>query len=200
MSAAPRLRFSPDEFLEWENRQPERHEYHRGEVFAMAGGTEPHARIIGNLHFHLRLALKGRGCTVYTDALRVRIEAEDLFTYPDLSVVCGPGEFYDARRTTLLNPSVLVEVLSDSTETYDRMTKWRFYRQIPSPQAYVMTAQDGRAVDVISRDADGWRLQTDADGAVEIEAPGLSLGLSLSLDDIYEGVTFPEPTGRPSAT
>ena len=195
MSAAPRLRFSPTEFLDWEARQPERHEYFGGEIFAMAGGTERHARIIGNLFFQLRLALKEKGCTVYTDALRVRVEAEDLFTYPDLSIVCGPGTFYDDKRTTLLDPTLLVEVLSDSTETYDRTTKWRFYRQIPSLQTYVMVSQRGRAVDLITRDGEDWRLRADADGSVQIE----SLGLSLDLDEIYEGVTFPETSDRPGA-
>lgn len=184
MSAAPRLRLSPDAFLDWEADQDTRHEYHRGEVFAMAGGTETHARIIGNLYFALRQALKGRGCTVYTDALRVRVEAEDLFTYPDLSVVCGPGVFHDAKRTTLLNPTVLVEVLSESTAEYDRTTKLRFYRQIPGLAAVVLVAQDVPAVDVFAPDGDGWHATADAGGAVSI--PGLDVALALA--EIYEGV------------
>ena len=132
MSAAPRLRLTPDEYLAWEARQDEKHEYYRGEVFAMAGGTEPHATIITNTLVLLNDAARPRGCRVYSDALRVRIDAADLYTYPDLSVVCGAARFSDARRTTLLNPLVLVEVLSPSTETYDRTTKWGFYSQIPS--------------------------------------------------------------------
>lgn len=189
MSAARHLALSPDAFLDWEAEQDTRHEYHRGEVFAMAGGTETHARIIGNLHFALRLALKGRGCTVYTDALRVRVEAEDLFTYPDLSVVCGPGAFYDAKRTTLLNPLVLVEVLSPSTAEYDRTFKLRFYRQIPGLAAVVLVAQDAPAVDVFAPDGDGWHATADADGAVAI--PGLDVTLTLA--DLYEGVESADP-------
>ena len=193
MSAAPRLGLSPSDFLDWEAGQDRHHEYHRGEIFAMAGGTEPHARIITNALLALSAALKGRGCTVYTDALRVRIEAEDLFTYPDLSVVCGPGTFYDAKRTTLLNPAVLVEVLSPSTETYDQTTKLRFYRQIPGLAAVLLVAQDAPAVDVVSRDGDGWRLTTEAGGAVTVEA----LGVTLDLADLYEGVEFPSARERP---
>ena len=188
MSAAQRLALSPSAFLDWEAGQDERHEYHRGEVFAMAGGTETHARIITNTLIAFSAALKGRGCTVYTDALRVRVEAEDLFTYPDLSVVCGPGTFYDAKRTTLLNPVVLVEVLSPSTETYDRTAKLRFYRQIPGLQAVLLVAQDAPTVDIVARAGDGWGLSTEADGGVEVAA----LGVRLALADLYDGVAFPD--------
>ena len=188
MSGAPRLRLAPDAFLDWEARQETKHECHRGEVFATAGGTEPHARIISNLHFALRLALRGRGCTVYNEALRVRVEADDLFTYPDLSVVCGPGQFVDARRTTLLTPTVLVEVLSPSTETYDRTAKLRFYRQIPGLQAVLLVAQDAPAVDIVARAGDGWGLSTEADGGVEVAA----LGVRLALADLYDGAAFPD--------
>ena len=188
MSAAQRLALSPSAFLDWEAEQDERHEYHRGEVFAMAGGTETHARIIGNLHVALSAALKGRGFTVYTAALRVRVEAENLFTYPDLSVVCGPGTFYDAKRTTLLNPVVLVEVLSPSPETYGRTAKLRFYRQIPDLKAVLLVAQDAPAVDIVARVGDGWSLATEADVGVEVAA----LGVRLALADLYDGVAFPD--------
>lgn len=198
MFAAPRLRLSPDAFLDWERGQDARHEYYRGEVFAMAGGSEPHARIITNTLLALARALDGRDCVVYTGALGVRVEAEDLFTYPDLSVVCGQAAFYDAKRTKLLNPAILVEVLSPSTADYDRTSKARFYRQIPSLEAYVLVSQDARAVDVLTRDGDGWRLTTERDGQVEI-AP---LGVTLALDALYCGVQPPDPDtlDRPSVT
>lgn len=196
MSAAPRLRMTPDEFVAWELRQEAKHEYHRGVVFpmnrepdGMAGGTETHARIIGNAYFALRLALRGGGCSVYTDALSVRIEAEDLFTYPDLSVVCGEARFFDERRTQVLNPTVLVEVFSPSTASYDRTTKARFYRQIASLQAYVTVSADGPAVDVLTRQADGWASTTEAGGRVALGP----LGVSLDLAALYDGVAFPDP-------
>lgn len=192
MSVAPRLSLAPDAFLEWEARQDERHEYHHGEVFAMAGGTEAHADLITNLVLLLSGMARPRGCKVFTEALRVRVEAADLFTYPDLSVVCGEPRFYDARRTTLLNPLVLVEVLSPSTETYDRTTKWGFYSQIPGLQAYVLVGQDGPGVDVLTRDGDAWRLVRTTTGEALIPP----LGGGLALDALYDGVRFPGPDER----
>lgn len=191
MSAAPELRLSPDAFIEWELQQTERHEYYRGEIFQMAGGTETHSTVITNTLLEFARALGGRDCRIHTEALGVRIEAVDLFTYPDLTIVCGPAEFYDAKRTRLLNPLVLVEVLSPSTAKYDRGQKTRFYRQIPSLEAVVIIEPDVRAVDVLTRDGDGWRLTTDADGAVEIGA----LDVTLDLDALYRGVETVDPRG-----
>ena len=192
MSAAPRLRMTSDEYLNWEARQDEKHEYYRGEIFAMAGGTEPHATIITNTLVLLHAAARPRGCRVFSDALRVRIDAVDLYTYPDLSVVCGEARFLDARRTTLLNPLVLVEVLSPSTEQYDRTTKWGFYAQIPSLQAYVIVSQDSPAVDVYTRDGDGWRVVRTESGEALLPA----LDAALPLAEIYDGVAFPGPEAR----
>ena len=197
MSAAPRLKMSPEAFAEWELRQETRHEYHRGEIFprlrgepdGMAGGTEPHARIISNAHFELRLVLRDRGCFVYTDALSVRVEAEDLFTYPDLSVVCGEPQFFDPAKTQLLNPTVLVEVLPTSRASRGQTTKWRFYRQVPSLQAYLMVSQDRPAVDFYVLEGGTWRVGSDQDGRVEI-AP---LGVALDLEVVYDGVELPDP-------
>ncbi len=192
MSAAPKLRFTPDEFLDWEARQGERHEYYRGEIFQMAGGTEPHARAISNVHFALRLALRGGPCAVYGEAMRVRVDAADLFTYPDLSIVCGEARFHDARRTSLLNPTALVEVLSPSTEVYDRTTKFGFYTQIPELQAYLVVAQDRPAVDVYTRDGTGWRVEQAREGSIDVPP----LGLALDFAEIYDGVDFPPPEDR----
>ena len=195
MSAvAARRRLTPAEFVEWELGQEEKHEYHRGEVFLMAGGTEPHARIITNTLLALSASLRGRDCFVYTDALGVRVEAEDLFTYPDLSVVCGEPQFFDAKRTRLLNPTALVEVLSPSTADYDRTTKARFYRQVPSLQAYVLVSQDAPAVDVLTPDGDGWHLAPDRDGRIEVGP----LGVALDLAALYDGVAFPDARARPA--
>ena len=187
-----------DEFLEWEARQETKHEFYRGEVFpmvertAMAGGTETHASIIDNVHFALSLAVRPRGCKVYNEAMRLRIDAANLYTYPDLSVVCGDARFADARRSALLNPVVLVEVLSPSTETYDRTTKWGFYTQIPSLQVYLIVSQDSPAVDVYTRDGDGWRVVRTTEGAALLPA----LDAALPLAEIYDGVAFPGPEER----
>jgi Uma2 family endonuclease len=108
-------------------------------------------------------------------------------------VVCGEASFKDARRTSLLNPTVLVEVLSRSTERYDRTTKARFYDQIPSLRAYVLVAQDYRGVDVLTRAEAGWTLSSEDDDQVRIPP----LNVMLSLDDVYEGVTFPDTDEPP---
>ena len=191
---ATHRRLTPAEFVEWELRQEEKHEYHRGEVFLMAGGTEPRARIISNALFALRLALRGGDCFVYPETLGVRVEAEDLFTYPDLSVVCGEPQFFDAKRTRLLNPTALVEVLSPSTADTNRTTKARFYRQVPSLQAYVLLNQEAPAVDVLTPDGDGWHLAPDRDGRIEIGP----LGVTLDLAALYDGVAFPDAPARPA--
>ncbi len=188
-SPATRLTLTPAAYLAWEEAQEAKHEYYRGEVFAMAGGTETHARIISNLHLALRLALRGSDCMTYTDALRVHVEAHELYTYPDISVVCGEAAFIDERRTSLLNPVVLVEVLSPSTESYDRTAKGRFYRSIPSLQVYVVVSQDTPGVDVLTRTDEGWLLRTEEeDGRVALPP----LGVTLDLADLYDGVTFPD--------
>ena len=189
VSATPRLRLTPDEFLDWEARQDEKHEHYCGEVFAMPHGNVSHAQIIGNCLAALRTATHSRGCKVYGGSLRVRVEAADLFTYPDLSVVCGEARFADARRTSLLNPLVLVEVLSPSTEAYDRTTKFSFYAQLPSLAAYVLVGQDSPAVDVYSRDAGGWRVVRTTGGTAVIP----TLGAALNLAEVYDGVVFPGP-------
>ncbi len=188
-AAARRLTLSPEAYLEWEEGQDEKHEYYQGEVFLMAGGTETHARLISNLHFMLRSALRDSDCTGYTDALRVQVEAHNLYTYPDLSVVCGEAVFADERRTNLLNPVVLVEVLSPSTERYDRTTRGRLYRSMPSLEGYVTVSQDSPAVDVLTRTDDGWLLRSEENAQVALPP----LGVTLALADLYDGVTFPEP-------
>ena len=179
-----------DEYEEWEEGQPERHEFYNGHVYAMAGGSEPHARIISNLHFRLRSALGGRGCTVYTEALRVRVEPSGLYTYPDLSVVCEPPAFASEKKTTLTNPLVLVDVLSPSTSKYDEGAKLDFYVGIPSLRAYVLVWQDYASVRVLEREPGGewtFRLSAGLDASARVEA----LGAEIALADVYEGVTFP---------
>ena len=196
MSAAHQLKLTPDEFLEWENRQEEKHEYHQGDVYpmnrgaeSMAGGTEPHATVITNTLVALDRYARPRGCKVYTEAMRVRVAAADVFTYPDLSVVCGAPQFHDARKTALLNPLVVVEVLSPSTQNYDRTLKFDTYAQIPELESYVLISQDNPAVDVYTRDGDGWHLTHTAVGDAAVPA----LDCALSMSELYDGVDFPDP-------
>ncbi len=198
MSARPEPVLSFADFLEWEVGQETKHEFYRGGVFAMAGGSVPHSDIVGNAFFALRVALQGRGCTVSTDALAIRVEAADLYTYPDVSVVCGERSLHGTRfaNTALLNPLVLVEVLSPSTASYDRGAKFDLYAQIPSLQAYVLVSQDAPSVHVYSRDGDAWRAVLTSEGEARIPC----LDVALPLDALYDGVAFPGPGERTRPT
>ncbi len=123
-SAALKLRYTPEEYLARERLAEYKSEYLDGTIFAMAGGTREHSLIAGNVHGELRMQLKSRPCETYTSDMRVLISQPGLHTYPDVTVVCGEPLFLDEKRDTLLNPAVIVEVLSPGTEVYDRGKKF----------------------------------------------------------------------------
>src|SRR5271168_4436157 len=120
MSSAPTTRLTPEEYLERERKAEYKSEYFQGEVFAIAGASRPHALIITSLVVAIHGRVKGRRCEVYANDLRLRVPATGLYTYPDVMVVCGTPSIADNRRDTLLNPNLIIEVLSDSTRDYDR--------------------------------------------------------------------------------
>jgi Uma2 family endonuclease len=157
MSAVPKHPITPEEYLHRERKAESRSEYFRGEMFAMAGASANHNMIVLNAGFHLRERLRRKPCRVYRSDLRLRIEATDLYSYPDRSLVCGEPQLDSDSGDVLLNPVVLVEVLSDSTEAYDRGKKFEHYRTIPSWRHYLLIAQDRYAIDCFSRQSDdGW--------------------------------------------
>src|SRR5262249_28209470 len=164
MSTAPTRRISPEEYLAQERLADFKSEYLRGEVFAMAGASYPHTLIKDNLAQEAGTQLKSGPCRVLTSDMRVRVNATGLYTYPDVVIVCDEPEFEDAVFDTLLNPRALVEVLSDSTEKYDRGAKFGHYRQIPSLQEYVLVAQDRPLVERYVRQADNSWLLTVFEG------------------------------------
>src|SRR5690349_19742415 len=123
-------RLSAEEYLETERAADFKSEFFEGEMFAMAGGTPQHSLIATNVAAEFRTRLKNSSCVPYNADLRIKIEATGLFTYPDLSVICGPLQLAEGTNDTVTNPALLVEVLSDSTEAYDRGTKFEHYRQI----------------------------------------------------------------------
>lgn len=152
MTAQPR---SFDDYLAAERQcRDERHEYVDGEVFAMTGASWEHNLITSNLTRELSQALKRRPCFVLSNDMRVRVESANAGTYPDVAVVCGDPGFHDDRRDTVTNPTLLIEVLSPSSEGYDRGGKFASYRQLPSLRQYVLVAQDRIAVDVLTRETD----------------------------------------------
>jgi Uma2 family endonuclease len=188
MTAAEKRVWTPAEYLAWERAQPEKHAYYRGEIFGMAGASEAHNLIVTNVVALLWNGLRGRPCRTYPSDMRVKIPATGLYTYPDASVVCGPSDFEDGEHDTLLNPKLLVEVLSPSTEAYDRGKKLAHYRTIDSLREVLLIAQDEALVDHYVRQSDGaWLLRSMPAGkAVELS----SIGCSLAVDDLYLNVTF----------
>ena len=174
------------EYLEWESGQEGKHEYYQGEVFAMSGPKLPHLRITGNLTFGLRLHLEGRGCEVFPTDLRLHIPRNTLFTYPDISIVCGEVETLDNDDWNLLNPCVLFEVLSPSTRSYDRGTKFRLYKDIPSLKEYVLVDSEKIKVESWLLNEKGqWELQVieGLEGMLCLR----SLSLSIPLREVYAG-------------
>lgn len=171
------------EYVAAEARADARHEYLRGEIFAMAGGTLEHAALASALARDVGSALRGKPCRAFSADARVRIEATDMTTYPDLSVVCGELLRSASDDKAMLNPIVIFEVLSDSTEAYDRGAKASHYRHIPSLREYVLVSQTERLVEVQRLNASGrWEILEFSSGqAVELAA----LGISLAVDELY---------------
>ena len=189
MSVQTRPFITPEEYLERERAAEFKSEYYNGEVFAMSGGSRNHVLIAGNCQTALRAALKDKACLVFQSDLRVHIPSTDLYTYPDVVVVCGEEQYLDTQKDTLINPVLLIEVLSSSTESYDRGQKFEFYRSIVSLKEYALVAQDRVSVEVFRKNEEGhWVLyEADAEqGTIEMA----SVGCLLKLDDLYANVTF----------
>ncbi|MCI0540664.1 MAG: Uma2 family endonuclease [Verrucomicrobiales bacterium] len=196
MSAVTSIqRLSEAEFLQFERRAEFKSEFFDGEMFAMAGGTRAHSLIATNLARKLGNRLKTRSCVTYNADLRVKVEATGLLTYPDISVVCGPQRFLDAEEDTLLNPTLLAEVLSDSTEAYDRGRKFAHYRRIPSLRHYVLVSQKEPRIELLTQagsDEWRWREVTGLDGLLPLPA----LEIELSLSEVFFQVVFSSSSTR----
>ena len=187
--ALPEDVMTPEAYLAFERASAEKHEYYDGEVYAMTGASATHNLIVGNVVASLHAQLRQRPCLVYPSDMRVKTLSTILYTYPDVSVVCGEPQFEDAAADTLLNPAVIVEVLSPSTERYDRGKKFQHYRTLVSLQEYVLIAQDGPRIERFTRQADDTWLLADAaemGAALALE----SIQCNLALADVYEKVTF----------
>lgn len=201
MSSAPQItkRYTPAEYYELERAAEYKSDYYDGEIFAMAGGTGEHSQITGNVIIAVGIRLRGGPCTVRESNLRMKVKATGLRTYPDAAVYCGPVEYDpdDGERRTALNPTVVFEVLSPSTEGYDRGFKAQHYRRIDSLRAYVFVAQDRAHVEVEQRQADGAWLLREVDGldaVIRIEP----LGIDLPLAEIYDRIPFDAGTAPSS--
>lgn len=189
MSAIPKTKLTPEEYLEFERKSEERHEYFDGEIFAMSGAKRNHNKVVGNLSGLIWQHLKGKDCEFYPTDMRVFVPATGLYTYPDLTVVCGEPQFQDDTFDTLLNPVLLIEVLSDSTESYDRGRKFQHYRSIESLQEYILVSQTEARVEKYVRHGDGFWLLSEAVGlGSEIEFS--SVECLIPLVEIYDKIDF----------
>ncbi len=190
MTARLAAQLTPQEYLAQERQREFKSEFWHGEIFAMAGASRAHNLIIANVVGELRAQLKGRRCELYPNDMRVFIPRTGMFTYPDVIVVCGTPIFDDARRDTLLNPTLIVEVLSSSTEGYDRGAKFASYRTIDALQEYVLLTQTAPLLERYVRQADTpfWLFADAAglDATVELTA----IACRLALAEVYDKIEF----------
>ena len=185
-SATAHTHLTPEEYLAFERQATTKHEYLNGQIVAMSGASFAHNFITVNIATHLNIQLMNGECRVATSDMRVKVPQTDSYFYPDVVVVCGEPRAEDDTFDTLLNPTVVVEVLSPSTETYDRGEKFEHYQQIASLKEYVLISQDKIRVEHYRRQETGW-MQTEFQGLEEV-LPLLSIGCELHLQDIYRRV------------
>ncbi len=197
---------TPEEYLERERRAEYKSEYYRGEIFPlgeprgtdpadMAGAQRNHVLLVSKVVTALNNALQDRTCLVFPADMRVHVAAYGLYTYPDVAVVCGEEHYLDEQQDTLLNPVLLVEVLSRSTESYDRGTRFAFYRSIASLREYALVSQRQKMVEVFRKNEEGLWVLHEFDEARNDVALA-SVDCTLRLDDLYANVTLEEVSLR----
>ena len=189
MSLQPKPYLSPEDYLALERSADFKSEYFDGEVFAMSGASEPHNLIVVNASAELRQQLKKRPCKLYANDMRVKVSPTGLYTYPDLIVVCGKAQFDDTHFDTLLNPTLIIEVLSDSTEAYDRGRKFEHYRKLESLAEYVLIAQHRSHIESYRRQPDQSWLLTESAGLDNIFRLD-SINCELALAEVYDKIEF----------
>ncbi len=190
MVSNPKTYYTPEEYLALERICEAKHEYYSGEIFAMSGASKWHVLIVTNLVYELQSQLKGGPCQVYSTDLRVRVAPTGLYTYPDVISLCDEPRFSDEQQDTLLNPALIIEVLSESTKDYDRGGKFEQYRTIESFVEYLLIAQDRPHVEHYFRQPDGsWILHetNNLEDTIQLK----SVPCSLRLSEIYNKIDFP---------
>ena len=193
-----RLKYTLAEYMAFEARSAEKHEYLAGEIYAMAGASPAHNRLCFKLAGLLDGQLADSGCAGYSAGQKVRIKTADLNTYPDLTIVCGAPQYHPQEPLLLLNPRVIVEVLSPSTEAWDRGGKWMCYQQLESLTDYLLVSQDRMQIEHYALESDGaWRYSRDTNPAGIITIA--SINCRLRLAEVYQGIELPPPAPpRPS--
>ncbi len=185
-------RFTPDQYLELERTAEYRSEFIDGFIYAMSGGTFTHARIAGDLYSSLETRLQGGNCQAIQFDLKVWMPSVVTFLYPDVQIICGKPRFRNNRQDVIENPSVIVEILSDSTEKYDRGAKFHAYQTIPELKHYVLVTQDHALVEVFTRSEGHWILDTYRGLEAVVDLP--AIGIAIPLAEIYRRVEFPAAT------
>ena len=184
--------YSPEEYLEFERKAETRHEFVDGIIYAMAGESLSHSQICINLAGEVRTTLKGKSCQALSPNMKVRAEGKGMFAYPDLTIVCGKPLFHDKQKDVLLNPKVIIEVLSPSTQRYDQTKKFfRYRKELPSLTDYVLIYQDTPFIEHHEKQPDGRWTHNAADGIDDILQIA-SIEIELSLREIYDRVEFDE--------
>jgi Uma2 family endonuclease len=189
MNAEPILKYTAEEYLELEETSLEKNEFYKGEIFAMAGASIPHNEIVMNASVTIGSYLNGKKCRIYPSDLRIHSVANSLYTYPDLSIICDEIETIGKRKSTVTNPTVLIEVLSATTQDYDRGAKFKLYRDFESLKEYILISSLETLVEKYDKQADGsWVLheyknETDTFSIISID-------LKITVKDLYRNVDF----------
>lgn len=189
----PKTFIKPEEYLEVERKAEYKSEYYNGEMFALTGTSKEHSIISVNLTRILSNALLDKPCQLFDSNMRVKVKESGLYTYPDLSVVCDEQKFEDAELDTLLNPTLIIEILSESTENYDRGIKFVNYRQINSLKEYVLVSQKNVRIEkYLRQDESKWLLTEESDPEKTIELS--SINCSFVLKEVYKNIKFNQAT------
>ncbi len=187
----PKTHFTPDEYLTFERGAETKHEYVDGQIYAMAGASPSHNQICFNVIGELHRQLKGTSCFGFASDQKIRTDPMDLFSYPDITIVCGEAKFHDEHEDVILNPKVVIEVLSPTTEAFDRGEKFARYRQLKSLSDYILIAQDRSSVEHYTRQKGKrpwlYTVETEMESELAID----SIKCRLKSADVYDRVVFP---------
>lgn len=182
-------KFTIEEYLEWELDQVEKHEYYQGEIFAMSGALMKHNKIFSKLFLALGNKLKGKSCQPYGSDTRVHIPSNTLFTYPDIVIICGKEETLNDDKFNVLNPTVIIEILSRSTKNYDRGEKFKLYRDIPTLKEYILVDSESIGIENFRINENShWELEEYQSITETLFVK--SLGIEIAFQEIYEGLAF----------
>lgn len=189
MSVAEKRLPTGEDYLAWEREADFKSEYLRGQIYAMSGASVEHNTIASNLIREIGNGLKGRPCRAFVSDMKVQIDTADAYFYPDISGLCGEMEFHDDRRDTYRNPQFVIEILSDSTESYDRGKKFLHYQMLPSLKEFVLVSQKTAVVEVYRKDGDRWIYQLSRGNGAVLKLE--SVGCEVPFEEIYRNVEFP---------